>query len=102
MLFNKRLLQTHLNNFDYPSDLNYERVQKTISLWQESIKNGNYEKTKEIQVQSAFLTKFFNNILGYVEKHENPDEWQLENEVKTEIDKTRADCDFDYKYLIQY
>ena len=43
MLFNKRLLQTHLNNFDYPSDLNYERVQKTISLWQESIKNGNYE-----------------------------------------------------------
>ncbi len=91
MLFNKRLLQTHLNNFDYPSDLNYERVQKTISLWQESIKNGNYEKTKEIQVQSAFLTKFFNNILGYVEKHESPDEWQLDNEVKTEIDKTRAD-----------
>lgn len=91
MLFNKRLLQTHLNNFDYPNDLDYERVQKTISLWQESIKNGNYEKTKEIQVQSAFLTKFFNNILGYVEKHESPDEWQLDNEVKTEIDKTRAD-----------
>lgn len=91
MLFNKRLLQTHLNNFDYPKDLNYERVQKTISLWQESIKNGNYEKTKEIQVQSAFLTKFFNNILGYIEKHDSPDEWQLDNEVKTEIDKTRAD-----------
>lgn len=91
MLFNKRLLQAHLNSFDYPDDLDYEKVQKTISLWQESIKNGNYEKTKEIQVQAAFLTKFFNNILGYVEKHESPDNWELDNEVKTEIDKTRAD-----------
>ena len=91
MLFNKRLLHAHLNSFDYPDNLDYEKVQKTISLWQESIKNGNYEKTKEIQVQAAFLTKFFNNILGYVEKHESPDNWELDNEVKTEIDKTRAD-----------
>lgn len=91
MLFNKRLLQTHLNNFDYPSDLNYERVQHTISLWQSSVKNGNYDKTKETQVQSKFLTKFFNEILGYREMQDNPDEWQLDNEVKTEIDKTRAD-----------
>lgn len=56
-----------------------------------SVRNGNYDKTKETQVQSKFLTKFFNEILGYVEKHDSPDEWQLDIEVKTEIDKTRAD-----------
>ena len=91
MLFNKRLLQTHLNNFDYPSDFNYENTQHTISLWQSSIKNGNYDKTKETQVQSKFLTKFFNEILGYAEMQDNPDEWFLVNEAKTEIDGTKAD-----------
>ena len=91
MLFNKRLLQTHLNSFDYPSNFNYKDAQRTVFLWQSSVKNGNYDKTKETQVQSKFLTKFFNEILGYKEMQDNPDEWQLDNEVKTEIDKTRAD-----------
>ena len=91
MLFNKRLLQTNLNSFDYPNDFDYEKTQHTISLWQQSVRNGNYDKTKETQVQSKFLTKFFNEILGYNEMQDNPNEWQLDNEVKTEIDKTRAD-----------
>lgn len=91
MLFNKRLLQTHLNNFDYPSDFDYEKSQYTISLWQKSVRNGNYDKTKETQVQSKFLTKFFNEILGYNEMQDNPDEWFLINEAKTEVDSTKAD-----------
>ena len=91
MLFNKRLLQTHLNSFDYPSDYDYERAQHTISLWQKSIRNGNYDKTKETQIQSMFLTKFFNEILGFIEMLEGSDEWFLVNEAKTEVDSTRAD-----------
>lgn len=91
MLFNKRLLQTHLNNFDYPVGLDFGKVQNILRLWQESIKNGNYDKTKETQVQAKFLTKFFNEILGYQEMQESPDEWYLINEAKTEIDGTKAD-----------
>jgi len=91
VLFNKRLLQTHLNKFDYPNDFDYEHAQHTIALWQTSIKNGNYDKTKETQVQSKFLTKFFNEILGYEEMQDNPDEWCLINEAKTEFDGTKAD-----------
>lgn len=91
MLFNKRLLQTHLNNFDYPVGFDFEKIQNILKLWQESIKNGNYDKTKETQVQAKFLTKFFNEILGYQEMQESPDEWYLINEAKTEIDGTKAD-----------
>ncbi|MBE7713763.1 MAG: hypothetical protein E7Z87_08465 [Cyanobacteria bacterium SIG26] len=91
MLFNKRLLQTHLNNFDYPVGFDFEKVQNILRLWQESIKNGNYDKTKETQVQAKFLTKFFNEILGYQEMQESPAEWYLINEAKTEIDGTKAD-----------
>ncbi|MBR6126295.1 N-6 DNA methylase, partial [bacterium] len=91
MLFNKRLLQIHLNNFDYPANYDYAKAQHTISLWQESIKNGNYDKTNETKVQASFLTRFFNNILGYSEMQDNPNEWFLVNEAKTEIDGTKAD-----------
>ena len=91
MLFNKRLLQNYLNNFDLPKDYDFRRVQKILGNWQESIKNGNYDKTKETRVQSAFLSKFFGIILGYSEMHDSPEEWYLINEAKTEIDDTKAD-----------
>lgn len=91
MLFNKRLLQTNLNSFEFPQGFDFERTEKIIHTWQESIKNGNYDKTKETQVQSAFLTKFFNTILGYTEMHDNSSDWCLVNEAKTDIDSTRAD-----------
>lgn len=91
MLFNKRLLQTHLNNYDLPNNLDANRIYKILSNWQESIKNGNYDKTKETQVQSAFLSKFFGIILGYTEMHDSPNEWYLVNEAKTEFDGTKAD-----------
>lgn len=91
MLFNKKLLQTHLNNFEFPQGFDFGRAEKIVHTWQESIKNGNYNKTKETQVQSAFLTKFFNTILGYTEMHDDPNEWFLINEAKTEFDNTRAD-----------
>ena len=91
MLFNKRLLQNYLNNFDLPKDYDFRRVQKILGNWQESIKNGNYDKTKETRVQSAFLSKFFGIILGYSEMHDSPNEWYLINEAKTEIDGTKAD-----------
>lgn len=91
MLFNKRLLQTHLNNFEYPQAFDFERAEKIVSNWQKAIKDGNYDKTKETQVQSSFLNLFFNVILGYSEMHDNSDEWFLMNEAKTELDGTKAD-----------
>ena len=91
MLFNKRLLQSHLNNFEYPQGYDFERVEKIIDKWQESIQNGNYDRTKETQVQASFLHYFFNIILGYTEMHDNSETWHLINEAKTELDGTKAD-----------
>lgn len=91
MLFNKRLLQTHLNGFEYPQGFDFEHAEKIISNWQKAIKDGNYDKTRETQVQSSFLHYFFNIILGYKEMQDNSDEWFLINEAKTELDGTKAD-----------
>ncbi len=91
MLFNKRLLQTHLNNFDYPSDYNFNRVSNIIQNWQISVRNGNYDKTNEKQIQALFLNRFFNIILGYDEMIDSPEEWSLTYEAKTEFDRTTTD-----------
>lgn len=91
MLFNKRLLQTHLNSFEFPQGYDFERTHKIIGNWQKAIRDGNYDKTKETQVQSSFLNLFFNVVLGYAEMHDNSDEWHLVNEAKTEFDGTKAD-----------
>lgn len=91
MLFNKRLLQTHLNTFEFPLGYDFERTEGIIQNWQKAIKEGNYDKTKETQVQSSFLHYFFNVILGYSEMHDNSTEWFLINEAKTELDGTKAD-----------
>lgn len=91
MLFNKRLLKNEINKFEFPADYDFARANKIIDTWQKAIKDGNYDKTKETQVQSAFLNKFFNVLLGYAEMHDNPDAWNLINEAKTEFDGTKAD-----------
>lgn len=91
MLFNKRLLQIYLNKFEFPANYDFARAQNIISKWQEAVRNGNYDRTKEEQVQSTFLTRFFGIILGYNEMHDSPNEWYLINEAKTEIDGTKAD-----------
>lgn len=91
MLFNKRLLQAEINKFDFSKDYDFTRASKIIGNWQTSIKNGHYDKTKETRVQASFLNLFFNIILGYEEMQDNPEEWQLINEAKTEFDGTKAD-----------
>lgn len=91
MLFNKRLLQTHLNNFEYPQSFDFSRAEKIIGNWQTALRNGNYDDTKETRVQASFLNLFFNIILGYSEMNDNPAEWHLINEAKTEFDATQAD-----------
>lgn len=91
LLFNKRLLQTHLNSFGFPKEFDFGRVEGIIQNWQMAIKDGNYDRTKETQVQASFLHYFFNIILGYAEMQDNPNEWYLINEAKTELDGTKAD-----------
>src|SRR5574344_1353800 len=91
MLFNKKILHTYLSNFEYPKTFDAERAEKIVRNWQIALKDGNYDNTKETRVQASFLNLFFNIILGYSELNDNPDEWYLINEAKTDIDSTRPD-----------
>ena len=71
MLFNNRLLKNAIDNFEIPDGYNKEQVDKIIKGWQTALKEHNLENTKETRIQSIFLTKFFNVILGYSEMTDN-------------------------------
>ncbi|MFH0865879.1 MAG: DNA methyltransferase [Bacteroidota bacterium] len=62
---------------------------RIISNYIKSIESGRIEKTKEESIQADFLNNFFGEILGY--KYNDPEQWNLEKEFKSQTDATKAD-----------
>ena len=68
-----------------------EEKKQVIRNWQKAIENGKVQKSKEEQIKSEFLDKFFGHVLGYVyESHEA--EWNLEKEFKSISDNKKPDA----------
>ncbi len=68
-----------------------EEKKQIISNWQKAIANGKVQKSKEEQIKSEFLDKFFGQVLGYTyESHEA--EWNLEKEFKSISDNKKPDA----------
>ncbi|MCA4894344.1 MAG: Eco57I restriction-modification methylase domain-containing protein [Cytophagales bacterium] len=68
-----------------------EEKKNIIRNWQKAIANGKVQKSKEEQIKSEFLDKFFGQVLGYsYESHEA--EWNLEKEFKSIADNKKPDA----------
>ncbi|MFH0702629.1 MAG: hypothetical protein V2B14_03715 [bacterium] len=91
MLFNKRLLQNEINKFEFPSGEKLEKIKKIINGWQIALKDHNLDKTKERTTEGKFITKFFGEILDYIELGGEEKEFNLYPHSKTEVDGTEAD-----------
>ena len=69
---------------------NPEAKRKIIENWQKGIVSGKILSQNEKKLQSEFLNKIFGEVLGYAyEKH--LDTWQLENELKVNLDGRTPD-----------
>ena len=67
-----------------------EAKRKIIESWQQGIISGKIRSQNERKLQSEFLNKIFGEVLGYsYEKH--LDQWQLDNEVKVDMDGKTPD-----------
>lgn len=91
MLFNKKLLQNEINNFEFPENYDFEKTKKIIAGWQTAFKERDLRKAKETSLQGKFFAKFFCEILGYTTHDEGLSEWTLIEQSKTEIDGKEAD-----------
>lgn len=61
-----------------------------IDNWRKNISSGKYINAKEEEISPIFLTQFFGDILGY--EYNNPTDWNLRLENKTEKDSTKSDA----------
>ena len=88
-LFNQKLLvqkaQEEINLNDY-----FEK-RKILNNWINSLEKGILSKSKEEEFQGEFLNDIFSLILGAVNKSSGNDEWNLQRESKTRIDRQKAD-----------
>jgi hypothetical protein len=87
-LFSERNIKSeNINNLEI-TDLEAKR--KIIENWQKGIVSGKILSQNEKKLQSEFLNKIFGDVLGYsYEKH--LDTWQLENELKVNLDGRTPD-----------
>ncbi len=87
-LFSERNIKPeNINNLEI-NDLEAKR--KIIENWQKGIVSGKILSQNEKKLQSEFLNKIFGDVLGYpYEKH--LDTWQLENELKVNLDGRTPD-----------
>ena len=87
-LFSERNIKPeNINNLEI-TDLEAKR--KIIENWQKGIVSGKILSQNEKKLQSEFLNKIFGDVLGYsYEKH--LETWQLENELKVNLDGRTPD-----------
>lgn len=87
-LFSERNIKPeNINNLEITD---HEAKRKIIENWQKGIVSGKILSQNEKKLQSEFLNKIFGDVLGYsYEKH--LDSWQLENELKVNLDGRTPD-----------
>ncbi len=94
-IFSEKEIKAKVKNF-FPNGISDEmrKKLKIIDNWQENLISGKYVIAKEEEISSLFLNNFFGKILDY--KYDNPDNWNLRLENKTELDGTKADAAMGY------
>lgn len=88
VLFNKKVLSKHLNGHEID---NHEQKLKIITDWQRNLEN--IKGVNEQRLQSAFLTGFFRDVLGYqtINQANKNNNYSLRIEPSTEVDSSHPD-----------
>lgn len=89
-IFNRKMLNKQLDNFNLKDIPNLQEILTTIKKWKYSLEHSNLDKTKEETLQGDFLNHFFTKILGYKNRYGN-NLWNISQEQKTTVDGTKAD-----------
>ena len=89
-IFSKNYLARKQSGFDVQSYVTTEEVQGAISEWTKLVKSGVVDKKKEETIGADFLNGIFGKVLGYSYNRSNTT-WNLEKEVKSTTDGTKAD-----------
>jgi len=93
-LFSEQFLQPYLGDFDPSKIVNFSQKKSILQKWQKKVVTGRLVNTKEESIKSRFVTDLFGEVLGYA--YSNSGKWQLQEELKTEVDSTKSDAAFGF------
>lgn len=89
-IFSDKYLETKAVGFDVLKVKDIEKKLEIVRDWQAGISSKRILNAKEEELQSAFLYRFFGDILGYVYA-KGAKQWHLDVEQKTLADSSRMD-----------
>ena len=89
-IFNDKSFLQKLSNYKIESIPDYDKKIAIIEKYNESLKSGRIERTKEESIKADFINNFFGSILGY--EFEAHSQWNLEKEFKSVTDATKPDA----------
>ena len=90
-IFKERFINSRLTHFTRSNIPDYERKYKEICKWCNATAEQHLDRTKETAVQGAFMTRLFNQVLGYLEIVDDGNLYNQEREIKSVLDTTEAD-----------
>ena len=90
-LFNEKLLNKKANEEVDLDKHNLKKIRECLNKWINNLENGVLDKSKEEEFQGEFLYDIFTTVLRAVNKSDGKNEWNLERETKTKLDRQKAD-----------
>ncbi len=88
-IFKKDILDAHLNLFSLRKIDGFDSKKEILNDWFLRFKSGKLERENETSIGADFINDIFGDILGY--NYRNPNEWNLEKELKTVVDGKKPD-----------
>jgi type I restriction-modification system DNA methylase subunit len=89
-IFSDKYIESKAAGFDIMSVKDIEKKLEIVRDWQAGIRSKRILNAKEEELQSAFLYRFFGDILGYIYA-KGAKQWHLDVEQKTFADSSRMD-----------
>ena len=90
-IFKERLIKNRLAHFTRDNVPDFDARFKEVGLWCNATAEKHLDRTKETNVQGAFMTRLFNQVFGYAEIIDNAECYNQERESKTVLDTTESD-----------
>ena len=90
-IFKERLIKNRLAHFTRDNVPDFDARFKEVGLWCNATAEKHLDRTKETNVQGAFMTRLFNQVFGYAEIIDNAECYNQEREFKTVLDTTESD-----------
>lgn len=100
-IFKEKLVESHLSRFSRDDIPDYDKKRKIIGRWQKSCMQGDLNKTKETEIQGAFMNQVFDLVLGYsTVTSTDTDYYNQKQEYNSALDATEADGGLGYFSIV--